>query len=91
MRDASESESEFECCWNPTISGKSAIRRIDILIYVEFGLTVLCIKLSAPSTICCAEVHKNAMHVQRTNTEEIPKSNNLTHTRLTALFPGLPR
>jgi len=45
-RDVSELELQFECCWSPTIVDKSEIRRIYRLVYIGFGLTVCCIKLS---------------------------------------------
>ena len=45
-RDVSEFESEFESCQNMTISGKSEIRQIYRLVYVIFGLTICCMKLS---------------------------------------------
>jgi len=61
VRDVSEFESEFKCCRNLTILGKSEIRWICRLVYVGFGLTVRCTKLiyhSLPSIACYAEVSK---------------------------------
>jgi len=45
-KDVSDFESEFECCQNPTILGKSEIKQIYGHVYVKFGLTLHCIKLS---------------------------------------------
>ena len=44
--DVSEFESEFSCCRNPVILGKSEIGWIYRLVYIGFGLTVRCMKLS---------------------------------------------
>jgi len=52
-RHVSEFESEFECCRNPTVLGKSEIWWIYRLIYVGFGLTIC---RSAANSFTCFHV-----------------------------------
>ena len=65
LRDVSLYESKFECCRNPTILGKSKIRRIYGLVYIRFRLTVRCIKLihhSLPPVVCHADVNRRTLN-----------------------------
>ena len=60
-----ESVFESERCQNPTILGKSEIRRVYRLIYVEWGFTVRCIKVSFIIHCCLSVFEKTCTTTQK--------------------------
>jgi len=66
-RDVTEFKSEFECCRNLTVFGKSKIRHIYRLVQVEVGFIFCCTKLSLAS---CPSLTAPTFHVCDLRTTE---------------------
>ena len=62
--DVSEFESEFARCRYLTILGKSKIRQIYRLIYVKYGLTARCIKITFIIHCCLSFAAQCRLHIE---------------------------